>query len=475
MSPIGKDEWVAQAEERTERGSGRLGLLQRRWEQVPATARFGAVIAAAALLPLLSDSTFVVRVGLNGLLFALLALGLNVVVGYAGLLDLGFIAFYGMGAYTYALLSSDQLGLHWPTELAVLTAVLATVALGYLLGLPSRRLLGDYLAIVTLFFGQAFVQLVTNVDRLPLPGGRTLDLTGGPNGITGVDQFRIGWIHLQSVQDYYWLLIVMFTLGTIVFTNANNSRTGRAWRAVREDPLAAAAMTIPVNRLKLLAFAVGAGTAGLAGTVFAAVQLGVFPANFTVTLLIMVYAAVVLGGTGSIPGVILGAAVISIVPEILRDPDLARLLFYGVMVVTLLVVLRPWRVLAAILTGTVLFGFAIRLAVGALWSDALSPAAGGGIVARALEAWVVTIPDQVLLANTAFVVLIAAGLTLTRVRPTVRRLALPPVLYLAAFVWENRLVTDPSVTRQLLLGVILVVMMNVRPQGLLGKPRVEIL
>ncbi|CAN5819796.1 hypothetical protein BH24ACT15_BH24ACT15_04180 [soil metagenome] len=475
MTPIGTDEWVAEAEQRRQGDSGPLAPLRRGLMRVPPVGRLALLVAGAGLLPVLSDSTFVVRVGLNALLFALLALGLNVVVGYAGLLDLGFIAFYGMGAYTYALLSSDQLGLHWPTELAILTAVLATVVLGYLLGLPSRRLLGDYLAIVTLFFGQAFVQLVTNVDRLPLPGGRTLDLTGGPNGITGVDQFRLGMLHLRTVQDYYWLLIVVFALAAVVFFNADNSRTGRAWRAVREDPLAAGALTIPVNRLKLLAFAVGAGTAGLAGTVFAAVQLGVFPANFTVTLLIMVYAAVVLGGTGSIPGVVLGAAVISVVPEILRDPDLSRFLFYGVMVSTLMVLLRPWRVLAAVLVATVAFGFAIRGLVDWVWPGELIEAGGGGgKVADALGSWVVMTPGNVLVINLAFVALIAAVLTLTTLRPAVRHIGLPAVLYLSAFVWENRLVTDPSITRQLLLGVILVVMMNVRPHGLLGEPRVEI-
>jgi ABC-type branched-subunit amino acid transport system permease subunit len=257
--------------------------------------------------------------------------------------------------------------------------------------------------------------------------------------------------------------------------NLDTSRTGRAWRALREDPLAAELMTVPVARLRLLAFAVGGATAGLTGTIFAAVQVGVFPANFDVTLLIMVYAAVVLGGTGSLPGVVLGAAVISIIPEVLRSPGQARLVFYGVLLATLLVAVRPWWRAAAILGATVVLGVAVRVAVGALWPESVAAAAtGGGVVADAVGAWVVVQPDAPLLANAAFVALVAATLGLTLLSPAARTVALVPVLYLAAYVWENLLVAQPSITRQLLLGAILVVMMNVRPQGLLGTPRVEI-
>ena len=143
------------------------------------SARLGLLLALAALVPLVVSSDFLVRIGVNGLLLALLAVGLNVSVGWAGLLDLGFVAFYGFGAYTFALLSSDQLGIHLPTLLAVPIVILTVGLLGLLLGLPSWRLSGDYLAIVTLFFSQIFLELALNVDRLGV------DLTGGPNGISG--------------------------------------------------------------------------------------------------------------------------------------------------------------------------------------------------------------------------------------------------------------------------------------------------
>lgn len=476
MPTIGGDEWVSEVGERTAADRGPAARLRRLAAPVPWAAWLAAFVALAALLPLTTSSSFVVRVALNALLFALLAMGLNTVVGYAGLLDLGYIAFYGFGAYGYALLSSEQFGVHLPTELTIALVVVATAVLGVLLGLPSRRLVGDYLAIVTLFFGQAFVQVVTNLDRLSLPGADgPLDVTGGPNGIAGLDRMRLLGVTFVSVRDYYWLLLAVFAVVITLLHNLDASRTGRAWRALREDPLAAELMTVPVARLKLLAFAVGGATAGLTGTIFAAVQVGVFPANFSVTLLVMVYAAVVLGGTGSLPGVVLGAAVISIVPEVLRTPEQARLIFYGVLLATLLVVVRPWWRAAAILGATAVLGFAVRVAVSAAWPESLAAgAAGGGLVADAAGAWVVVQPDLPLLANAAFVALVAAALGLTLLGRAARTVALVPVLYLAAYVWENRLVTEPSITRQLLLGAILVVMMNVRPQGLLGTPRVEI-
>ncbi len=453
---IGTDEWGAEVERRTEIRRSRVGRLL---DRLPPAARLAIFVALAAPLPLLTNSSFVVRVGLNALLFALLALGLNVVVGYAGLLDLGYVAFYGFGAYGYALLSSEQFGVHWPSAVTIVVVVAATTLLGFLLGLPSRRLVGDYLAIVTLFFGQAFGQLLTNLDRLSLPGvDGPLNVTGGPNGITGLDRMQLLGITFVSVRDYYWLLLVVFALVFAGLANLSASRTGRAWRALREDPLAAELMTVPVARLKLLAFAVGGAIAGLTGTIFAAVQIGVFPANFNVTLLIMIYAAVVLGGIGSLPGVVLGAAVISIVPEILRVPGQARLFFYAVVLVTLVAVVRPWWRLVAVLAGTVVFGFVVRAVAG--WPEAFA-------------GWVVLTPDATLLVNAAFVALVAAALALTRVHGAVRTVALVPVLYLAAYVWENRLVSESSVTRQLLLGTVLVLMMNVRPHGLLGTPRVE--
>ena len=250
----------------------------------------------------------------------MLAVGLNITVGWAGLLDLGYVAFYGFGAYAYAWVSSDHFDLHWPTVPTILAVVAVTALLGLLVGLPSRRLSGDYLAIVTLFFAQMFYELTVNLDRINVPwSDKTLNLTGGPNGIPGIDNMEIFGIDLTSFQDYYFLLLILLAVVVVALHRLNQSRTGRAFRAIREDPLAAELMTIPINWLKLLAFSMGAAVAGLAGTVFAAVQVGTFPQNFQVMLLIMIYAALILGGLGSIPGAILGAVVVGAVPEILRD------------------------------------------------------------------------------------------------------------------------------------------------------------
>jgi len=474
---IGVDDWAAEAAQRTRAREGPFGQLRATLDRVGPGWWLALMVVVVAALPVLGASQFLIRVAINALLFALLALGLNVIVGEAGLLDLGYIAFYGFGAYCYALLSSNQFHLHWPSELTILLVTVATGCLGLLLGLPSRRLLGDYLAIVTLFFGQIFVQLATNLDRFQPPwASKPLNVTGGPNGIFGVDPIRIGPVHLISQEDYLYLLLGLLTVAVVALHRLVGSRTGRAWRALREDATAAELAGIPVRRLKLFAFAVGGAIAGLSGTAFAAVQLGVFPSNFDLTLLIMIYAAVVLGGAGSLPGVLLGAAVISVLPEVLRDPDHGRLLFYGVLLVLLLARVRPWWRPIALLAGTVALGFLIRLVAEALWPTAVTAAgAGSDALGRALGAWVAVPTKPVAIGNAAFVLLVAALLLLTRLRPAVRTFALVPVVWLAAFVWESRLAGEPSVTRQLLVGAILVVMMNARPHGLLGRPRVEVL
>lgn len=474
---IGVDEWVASHEERRLRSEGWRGRLEEAWARVPPWARLGVVVALAAAFPFTTDSDYLVRVGINALLFALLALGLNIVVGYAGLLDLGYIAFYGFGAYTYAVLSSPKFDLHLPTAASLPIVVVSAALLGLLLGLPSRRLLGDYLAIVTLFFAQIFITFTTNANRLRPPWrDEPIDLTGGPNGITGVDPFDLlGW-EATTTTSYFYIALVTFTLVIGGLHFLNHSRTGRAWRALREDPLAAEAMTIPVNRLKLLAFMFGAAVAGLTGSIFAAVQIGVFPQNFELPLLITLYAMVILGGAGSLPGVVIGAVTIAVLLEVLRSPEHARLVLYGVIVVGLLAWLRPWRLVAAVAGATLVLGFALHALVAELWPRGVARTAleGESLLGRALDGWLLLPTQPGTLANVAFVLLVAAVLALTQVRRFYRLLALPPTLYLAAFVWENKLVFQPSVTRLLLLGALLVALMNLRPQGLLGTARVEI-
>jgi ABC-type branched-subunit amino acid transport system permease subunit len=256
----------------------------------------------------------------------------------------------------------------------------------------------------------------------------------------------------------------------------DSSRTGRGWRAVREDPLAAALMTIPVNKVKLLAFSVGAAVAALAGTIFAAFQAGAYPTDFDTPFLILVYAGVILGGSGSIAGAVLGATVVSVTLELLRNPSQAATLFYGLILLTLVVRVRPWRKLGAVLAALVAFGFAVHAVIGAISASAVAGhPRSGGWVGDALGSWVVVPADPKGPGNIAFVVLILGLVALVQLKGTARTVLLVPLLYLAAFVWETRLVAEASITRQILLGAILIVMMNARPQGLLGSKRVEVL
>src|SRR6266545_3019500 len=337
----GVDEWVARAEERARGPAGLAGLTRRLGSAVPPPARLALFIAVAASLPFWMNRGDLFSYGIFTLLYALLGLGLNVVVGYAGLLDLGYVAFFGFGAYFYAELSSPQYGIHWPAAASIPVVVVAAALLGLVLGIPSRRLLGDYLAIVTLFFGQAFVVFV-NVGN-PTVGGK--GLTGGPNGIADIDPLDFFGYELTSrTQQFYFLLLAcLVVLAGLHFLS--ESRTGRAWRALREDPLAAETMSIPVKRLKLMAFAFGAGIAGLAGCIFAAVLTAVTSGNFDVPLLITIYAVVILGGVGSLTGVVLGAVVINVSFQFLapeNPQNNARILFYGVILLLLVLGLRPW-------------------------------------------------------------------------------------------------------------------------------------
>src|SRR5919106_2382953 len=226
MHRIGTDEWVEQQEQRTEHYTGRTAPLRQALDRVGPAQRFMVFLAICAAFPFVTDSAFLIRVGVNVLLFALLALGLNIVVGWAGLLDLGYIAFYGFGAYTYAWLSSNQFDYHLPTEATLPIVVIATALLGLLLGLPSWRLVGDYLAITTLFFAQIFVELALNLDRVDVPWREEpLDLTGGPNGLPGLDPMVIFGIELIRVRDYFFLLLVVLALVVIGLYFLNDSRT----------------------------------------------------------------------------------------------------------------------------------------------------------------------------------------------------------------------------------------------------------
>jgi ABC-type branched-chain amino acid transport system, permease component len=273
----------------------------------------------AAIFPLVTTEGNLFRYGLFTLIYALLALGLNIVVGFAGLLDLGYIAFFGCGAYLYAILASPQFGYHWQAEAAIPVIVLGTAIVGLLVGLPSRRLFGDYLAILTLFFGQAFVIFVNNANRISFPFvGIPISRVDRMESRTSTRSTSSATRSATTRQQYYFLLIgVSVFLVLLMFVN--DSRTGRAWRALREDPLAAEVMSIPVNRLKLLAFVCGAAAAGFTGAIYGTIATAALPGDYDVGLLITIYAIMILGGFGSIMGIVVGAIIVSSVPELLRS------------------------------------------------------------------------------------------------------------------------------------------------------------
>jgi ABC-type branched-subunit amino acid transport system permease subunit len=467
---IGRDEWVASAEERRARTLS--GRLEDVFARTPPAVKLLALTLPFAVFPLLVESEYLMQVGVDTLVFVLLALGLNVAVGWVGLLDLGYVAFFGLGAYLYAAVASPYAGRDWDGTIAIPLIAVAVALSGLVLGLPSRRLSGDYLAIVTLFFLQLFLVVLVNAS-----------FTRGPNGISDIYPLELFGREITSLDGYFYATLVVVVLVVAALYLVNESRTGRAWRALREDELAAELLTTPVNRLKLLAFAVGAGIAGIAGTLFAPAQGAVFPANFDLVLLITVYAMVVLGGAGSLLGVTVGAVLINASLEALRDADNASWVFYGVVVVTLLILVRPWWLSLAVLGSTAVFGLVVHeLAAQVRPSLVNGTSFGEARIDDLVESWVLLPVDIVTadglpgtLGRLLYLGLIAAVLALTLVRnPWWRAAAFVPVLYLAAVVWENLLLAQPAVARFVLVGALLVGLMAFRPQGLFGKQRVEI-
>jgi branched-chain amino acid transport system permease protein len=470
VAPIGVDEWVARSEERRASRPGWVGKLEQTFGRVGWWPRLAVIGVLAALFPILGPNDFQLQVAINSILLATLAVGLNIAVGWAGLLDLGYVAFYGFGAYGYALLSSNAItnggnGIHLSAVLSIPIVMVAAAILGLLVGLPSRRLFGDYLAIVTLFFGEAFLEFTTNVDTKVL---------GGPNGIPAVDPIKAFGHQILTLKGYFYFLLIMLVVVMAVLHLLDTSRTGRAWRAVREDSLAANVMTIPVNRVKLMAFSFGAVVAALAGAGFAASQGAIFPNDFDTPFLILIYAGLILGGSGSITGAVLGGVVVSVTLEFLRNPTEAGYLFYGMILLTLIVKVRPWNRLALVVAAVVAFGFGAHAIVDAISASATAGGPqSGGWVGDVLRHWVIVPANAKTYGNILFVVLIVALIALGRIPSKYRFYLLVPTIYVAACVWEARLVSEPSITRQILIGAILIVMMNARPQGLLGQRRVE--
>jgi len=303
-------------------------------------ANLGLILALVIIVPLVMPSNYWIRIAGNAGLWIMLALGLNVVAGFAGLLDLGYVAFYAVGGYLYALLSSGHWNIHLPFLLVLPICGLVASGFGWALGSTSMRVRGDYLAIVTLAFAQIMRLLLLNLDR-------PVNITGGPNGLVDLDYAGIFGFTFRTVTQYYYLIISMALLVVLASYRLKRSRLGRGWEAIREDELAANAMGVNVTYMKLLAFGIGAGIAGGAGAVFASWQGGVFPNNFDFPQLVTVYCMLILGGVGNIWGVILAAIILSILPEALREYGAYRMIGYGLLLVILMAV-RPQGLLGEI-------------------------------------------------------------------------------------------------------------------------------
>ena len=290
------------------------------------------------LLPLVAQyfGNAWVRIIDIALLYVLLALGLNIVVGYAGLLDLGYVAFYAVGAYMFGLLGSSQLtdtfqsikdvfpnGLHTPWWVVIPLGALLAAGAGVLLGAPTLKLRGDYLAIVTLGFGEIVRVFMNNLDA-------PVNITNGPKGIAQIDDmnffgldlgktaFELFGFEIPKVTNYYFLFLFLVIFAVIICYRLERSRIGRAWMAIREDEVAAKAMGINTRNLKLLAFGMGATFGGISGAMFATFQGFISPESFSLQESTMIVAMVVLGGLGHLPGVIVGALLLSALPEVLR-------------------------------------------------------------------------------------------------------------------------------------------------------------
>lgn len=326
------------------------------------TLKLTALTFTLLVFPFITDALLGhgwLRIADFALLYIMLALGLNIVVGYAGLLDLGYIAFFAVGAYTYALLGSPQFDLHWSAWVVLPLGGLLACGFGVLLGAPTLRLRGDYLAVVTLGFGEIIRIFMNNLNA-------PINITNGPQGISLIDPLRIGdfsfaasheWLGVQflPIHLHYYLFLLFTLLVVFVSLRLQQSRIGRAWMAIREDEVAASAMGINSRNIKLLAFAMGAMFGGLSGGLFAGFQGFVSPESFGLMESVMILCMVVLGGMGNILGVILGGILLVILPEAFRhgagpvqlavfgtvliDPESLRMLMFGFA----LIVVMIWR------------------------------------------------------------------------------------------------------------------------------------
>lgn len=338
-------------------------LHHRLHHHIAAHPRVGLILISLTLIALpfalSAAGTAWVRITNLAILFIFLSLGLNIVVGFAGLLDLGYVAFFGVGAYVYALLASPHFGLHWPVWAILPLGALAAAICGVLLGTPTLKLRGDYLAIVTLGFGEIVRIFLNNLSR-------PFNITNGPQGIGRIDPVVLGsmdfgrgdsWLGLSLTGPmmYYYLLLLLLLAVILINLRLQDSRIGRAWEAIREDEIAARSIGIDTRRIKLLAFAMGASFGGVAGGMFSAIQGFISPESFVFNESVMILVMVVLGGMGNVWGVVGGALLLSFVPELLRytvaplqiavfgkiwlEPEVLRMLLFGLA----LVLMMRWR------------------------------------------------------------------------------------------------------------------------------------
>jgi branched-chain amino acid transport system permease protein len=272
-------------------------------------------------------------------IYVLIAIGLNVVIGLAGLLDLGYVAFFAIGAYAMALLGTKS---HWNFWAVLPVGVLFAAAAGLILGTPTLRLRGDYLAIVTLGFGEIIHSTALNINSIGGPRGIS-NIPHPPNINTPVLHLRFG---VLDPKPYYWVLVTLIILVILAVRRLERSRVGRAWTAIREDEDAAELMGVPTFKFKLWAFAIGACIGGAAGVVFATKVISITPDNFVFTYSILFVAAVVLGGSGNMAGAILGAIVVGYLPERFRSFQQTRELWFGAALVVMMI-FRPQGLLPA--------------------------------------------------------------------------------------------------------------------------------
>jgi len=310
------------------------------WNRLRRLALYGVIAVVLIIAPHVMPDNYWLRIYTMTGLWIMLALGLNVVAGFAGLLDLAYVAFFGIGGYTLAVLSSNQFDIHLPFLLVLPLAAFFTMGVGFALGSTSLRLKGDYLAIVTLAFAQIFKLLLLNLDT-------PINITGGVNGIYSFDPINILGFRIISPVGYAYLIWFAALIVTIGSFRIKASRIGRGWEALREDELAAEAMGVNTTWMKLMAFAGGALVAGGTGALFASFQDSVFPNNFDFPQLVIVYCMVILGGLGNVTGVILGAVILSILPEFLREYGAYRMMSYGLILV-ILMALRPQGIMGDI-------------------------------------------------------------------------------------------------------------------------------